>query len=84
MHLAKISRYTDILMRTPLLISSLFYRVFNSFMMETILATAFGCQVELQRGESDQLSKSMRLLVGGFASGQVEKFILLVSKLSSY
>ena len=48
--------------------------------METILATAFGRQVDLQRGESDQLSKSMQLLVGGFTSGQVEKFILLESK----
>ena len=48
--------------------------------METILATAFGRQVDLQMGESDQLSKSMGLLVGGFTSGQVEKFILLESK----
>ena len=73
-----------ILMRTPLLISSLLYRVFSSFTMETILATAFGRQVELQRGESDQLSQSMGLLVGGFTSGQVEKFILLESESFSY
>ena len=71
-------------MKTPLLINSLLYRVFSSFTMETILATAFGRRVELQRGESDQLSKSMRLLVGGFTSGQVEKFILLESESSSY
>jgi hypothetical protein len=58
------------------------YRVFRSFTMETILATAFGRQVELQRGETDSISKSMEMLVGGFTSGQVEKFILLESKFS--
>ena len=47
--------------------------------METILATAFGRQVELQRGETDLISKSMEVLVGGFTDGQVEKFILLES-----
>ena len=50
--------------------------------METILATAFGRQVELQRGETDPISKSMEVLVGGFTDGQIEKFILLESKSS--
>ena len=55
--------------------------MFSSFTMETILATAFGRHVNLQRGESDELSKSVGVLIGGFTEGQAEKFILLDSKL---
>ena len=48
--------------------------------METILATAFGRQVNVQRGESDELSKAMELLMSGFTDGQVEKLILFESE----
>ena len=55
-------------------------RVYGSFTMETILATAFGRRVNVQRGESDELSKAMELLLGGFTDGQVELLILIESE----
>ena len=48
--------------------------------METILATAFGRRVNVQRGETDELSKSMEVLMAGFTDGQVETMILFESK----
>ena len=56
------------------------YRVYSNFTLETILATAFGRMIDLQRGESDQFSKSMELLVSGFSDGQFEQFVLFHSK----
>ena len=47
--------------------------------METILATAFGRRVNVQRGESTELSKSIELLMDGFTDGQLEKMILIQS-----
>ena len=61
-------------------VTIMIYRVYGSFTLEIILATAFGRKVDLQRGESDDLSKAMDTLVGGFSDGQVEKFILFESK----
>ena len=55
------------------------YRVFGSFTMETILATAFGRQMNLQRGESDELSEAVGTLVGSFSEGQIEKVLLMNS-----
>ena len=54
--------------------------MYGSFTMETILATAFGRQVNIQRGESDELSKAMEQLISGFTDGQVEKIVLFESK----
>ena len=59
---------------------SIVFRVFGSFTMETILATAFGRRVNIQRGESDELSKAMELLMAGFTDGQVEQLILIESE----
>ena len=56
------------------------HRVYSNFTLETILATAFGRRIDLQRGESDQFSKSMELLISGFTDGQLEQFVLFHSK----
>ena len=57
-----------------------FCRVFSAYTLETILATAFGRRIDIQRGESDQFSKSMEYIVKGFVDGQFEQFILVHSK----
>ena len=56
-----------------------YYRVYSCFTLEAIVATAFGRQVNLQRGESDEFSKAMDTAMKGFASGQFENFILFHS-----
>ena len=55
-------------------------RVYSNFTLETTLATAFGRIIDIQKGESDQFSKSMELLVSGFSDGQFEQFVLFHSK----
>ena len=55
-------------------------RVFTSFTLEAILATAFGRQVDIQRGESDELSKSIDTLFASFTGGRIEALTLLHSK----
>ena len=55
------------------------YRVYSCFTLETIIATAFGRQVNLQRGESDEFTKAMDIAMKGLCSGQVEDFMLLDS-----
>ena len=57
-------------------------RVYSNFTLETILATAFGRIIDIQKGESDQFSKSMELLLSGFTDGQFEQFVLFHSKLT--
>ena len=44
-----------------------------------IVATAFGRQINVQRGESDEFSKAMDTAMKGFASGQFENFTLIHS-----
>lgn len=48
--------------------------------METILATAFGRCVNVQRGDSDEITKAIDVLIRGFTGGEAEKFILIESK----
>jgi hypothetical protein len=55
-------------------------RVYSNFTLETILATAFGRRINLQKGDSDQFSNSMELLLSGFTEGQFEQFVLFHSK----
>ena len=47
--------------------------------METILATAFGRCVDVQRGESTELTKSMETLIGGFSDGQIDGMFMIES-----
>ena len=58
----------------------LYYRVFGCFTLESILATAFGRRVDLQKGESDEFTKAMNHLVASFGNGEVEQFMLVSSK----
>ena len=55
------------------------YRVYSCFTLETIVATAFGRQINIQRGESDEFSKAMDIATKGLSSGQFENFILFDS-----
>ena len=55
-------------------------RVFTAFALEAILATAFGRRVDLQKGESDEITRAMNNLMGTFSDGQFEQFILANSK----
>ena len=54
-------------------------RVYSSFTLESIIATAFGRQINLQRGESDDLTRAMDVIVKGVSGGNFENFILLNS-----
>ena len=48
--------------------------------MEIILAAAFGRQVDILRGESDELSESVKLLLKGLNEAKMLHFITLLSK----
>ena len=48
--------------------------------METILATAFGRRVDILRGESDELSKSIKLLLRDSNEKEMFNFFVLLSK----
>ena len=58
-------------------------RTYGFFTMETILATAFGRVVEIQKGESDKLADAAKSM---FVGGQEDKntsstfFIVILSK----
>ena len=56
-----------------------YHRVYSCFTLEAIVATAFGRQINLQRGESDESSKAMDTAMKGFTSGQFKNFILIHS-----
>ena len=58
--------------------------MYSAFTLETILATAFGRQVNLQKGESDKFSRSMELILQGFTDGGFETFMLIHSKLTKH
>ena len=47
--------------------------------METILATAFGRRVNVQRGESSELSKQIEIIMSEITDGQIERMIMLES-----
>ena len=59
------------------------YRVYGSFMMETILAIAFGRVINLQRGEADQLTEAIHKLFTGLQEGQTlsrDTLVFIVGK----
>ena len=47
--------------------------------METILATAFGRSISVQKGESSELSKKIEVVISGVTDGQVEGMFVLQS-----
>ena len=56
-------------------------RVYTSFALEAILATAFGRRVDLQKGESDEVTKAMSMMTQSVSDGQFEQFLVMSSKL---
>lgn len=46
--------------------------------METILASAFGCQVDIQRGEADQLTKAAKYVFEQLKEGQFSRDAVVV------
>ncbi len=40
------------------------YRVYGAFTMESILAAAFGREIEIQKGQSDQLTEAAAVIFG--------------------
>ena len=47
-------------------------RVYGSFTMETLIATAFGRYVNIQRGEADQLTEAARTVIGALDEGNAK------------
>ena len=61
------------------------FRTYSSFTMETILATAFGRVVDIQRGESDDLTKAVDSIFRRIQEGSSfdqSVLILLMSELA--
>ena len=59
-------------------------RTYGSFTMETILATAFGRVIDIQRGESDELTRAVDSIFRGLEEGgSLDRNIIisLISKL---
>lgn len=59
-----------------------FFRVYGSFTMETLLATAFGRIVDVQRGESDELAKAAAAVFNRSQEGENTSFLRLNMLLS--
>ena len=53
-------------------------RVYGAFTMETILATAFGCAVNVQGGESDELTKAANMIFRSLDEGSATNVHLMI------
>ena len=53
------------------------YRVYGTFTMETILATAFGCAVNVQGGESNELTEAANIIFQSQNEGSATNFYLI-------
>ena len=60
----------------------LVFRTYGSFTMETILATAFGRVIEIQRGESDELTSAVDSIFRGVQEGKSMSATFVMSVLS--
>ena len=62
------------------------FRMYRLFAMETILATAFGREVNIQRGESDGLTKTAYTISNLMTEGQLtsREILHLIFSESSY
>ena len=60
------------------------YRIYGNFTMETILATAFGRSVDIQRGESDQIVDIAKLMFSGSDEKKGLSFLIIMPLLSEY
>ena len=59
------------------------FRVFGSFTMETIVATAFGRVIDIQGGENDELTKAADLVFRGAEEGKVSSLNFTMPLLST-
>ena len=74
------------LLPNQLNLSAWSHRTYGSFTLETILATAFGRAVNVQGGESDELTKATEAIFRSAEEGSSTGFVhllLLISKLLS-
>lgn len=53
-------------------------RLYGAFTMETMLATGFGHQVDIQRGEADELTKVAKLFFEQLKEGHLSRDALVV------
>lgn len=58
-----------------------FFSLYSSYTLEIILAAAFGRLVDVQKGESDELSRCVDTLLEGVMDGQIERYVMFYSKL---
>ena len=54
--------------------------MYSSYTLEIILAAAFGRMVDIQKGESEELSRCVDTLLEGVMDGQIERFVMFYSK----
>ena len=57
-----------------------FFSLYSSYTLEIILAAAFGRLVDIQKGESEELSRCVDTLLEGVMDGQIERYIMFYSK----
>ena len=55
-------------------------KIFGNFTMETIMATAFGRSVDVQRGEADVMTESVKSLFECFHGSTMPFGLFLISK----
>ena len=64
--------------------SFLAIRTYGSFTMETILATAFGRVIDVQRGESDELTRAVDSIFRSVQEGRSFDGAALISLFSKF
>ena len=68
------------LMLEPTMLNALHscIRMYSAFTMETMLASAFGRQVEIQRGEADELTKAAKYMFEQLKEGKLSRDAVVV------
>ncbi len=54
------------------------YRLYGPFTMETILATAFGRVIEVQKGQSNELTKAATVILSGTQENRISSMSFLI------
>ena len=78
--------YNQLPFLTPPLpyMNTITHRTYGSFTMETIVATAFGRVIDIQRGEGDQLTQACAAIFSAFQEGtsvSLESMVLVLCEL---
>lgn len=61
-----------------------FHRIYGNYTMETIMASAFGRVIEIQKGQSSQLTKAATASMGSINQVSVSNLEVLATILSWY